>query len=111
MNEQIQMSMEELLSLPVINDLVTAGRAFGLGRTKAFELAKAGKFPCRVLQVDRKYRVPRSAIFEALGIDLDAAHPQPSKHSSSRRQTTPPGRSTQPGRGRAEVGLDPSPAA
>src|SRR5690242_19877499 len=108
MNE-IQMSMEELLSLPVSNDLVTAGRAFGLGRTKAFELAKAGKFPCRVLRVGKKYRVPRSAIFEALGIDPNAAHTQPLKHSSSRQRTTPPKRSTQPGRGHAEVGLDPSP--
>ena len=75
MNEQkqIQMSMEELLSLPVSNDLVTAGRAFGLGRTKAFELAKAGDSPCRVLQIGKKYRVPRTAIFEALGIDPAAA--------------------------------------
>jgi hypothetical protein len=86
MNEQIQMTMDELLSLPVSNDLVTAGRAFGLGRTKSFELAKAGKFPCRVLQVDKKYRVPRSAIFEALGIDPNAAQPQPSNRPSPRRR-------------------------
>lgn len=68
----LKMSVEELLALPVSVDLVTAGRAFGLGRTKAFELAQGGEFPCRVLRVGRKYRVPRSAIFEALGID---AHP------------------------------------
>ena len=49
MNEQIQMSMDELLSLPVSVDLTTAGRAFGLGRTKAFELARQGRFPVRVL--------------------------------------------------------------
>jgi hypothetical protein len=69
MNEQIQMSRDELLSLPVSTDLATAGRAFGLGRTKAFELAKAGEFPCPVLRVGMKYRVPRSAIFEALAFD------------------------------------------
>jgi hypothetical protein len=68
MNEQIQMSMDELLSLPVSVDLTTAGRAFGLGRTKAFELARQDRFPVRILRVGRKYRVPRSAIFEALGI-------------------------------------------
>jgi hypothetical protein len=84
MNEQIQMSMDELLSLPVSVDLATAGRAFGLGRTKAFELAKQDEFPCRVLRVGvgggMKYRVPRSAIFEALGIDPTTAagrEPQP----------------------------------
>jgi hypothetical protein len=74
MNEQIQMTMDELLRLPVSVDLTTAGRAFGLGRTRSFELAKANNFPCRVLRVGgepggMKYRVPRSAIFEALGID------------------------------------------
>jgi hypothetical protein len=64
-----KMTLDELLDLPVSVDLVTAGRAFGLGRTKAFELAKAGEFPCRVLSVGHKYRVPRTAIFEALGVD------------------------------------------
>ena len=80
MNEQIQMSMDELLSLPVSVDLTTAGRAFGLGRTKAFELARQDRFPVRVLHVGRKYRVPRSAIFEARGIGSAEAvgrEPQP----------------------------------
>lgn len=65
---QLEMTMDELLALPVSVDLVTAGRAFGLGRTKSFELAQQGEFPCRVLRVGIKYRVPRAAIFEALGI-------------------------------------------
>jgi hypothetical protein len=65
---ELEMSLDELAALPVSVDLTTAGRAFGLGRTKAFNLAKAGEFPCRVLRVGIKYRVPRSAIFEALGI-------------------------------------------
>lgn len=69
---QLEMSVEELLTLPVSVDLTTAGRAFGLGRTKAFELAKAGNFPCRVLRVGVKYRVPRSEILRALGIGADA---------------------------------------
>lgn len=77
---ELMMTVEELQALPVSVDLVTAGRAFGIGRTKAFELAKQGKFPCRVLRVDEKYRVPRSALFEALGIDPAVAasrDPQP----------------------------------
>jgi hypothetical protein len=80
MNEQIHMTEDELYALPVSVDLTTAARAFGLGRTKAFELAKAGQFPCRVLRVGLKYRVPRSAIFEALGVDPATAvsrEPQP----------------------------------
>jgi hypothetical protein len=71
---QLEMTIDELLALPVSVDLVTAGRAFGLGRTKAFELAGSGEFPCRVLRVGAKWRVPRSAIFEALGIDAPNPH-------------------------------------
>jgi hypothetical protein len=77
---ELMMTMEELQALPVSVDLVTAGRAFGIGRTKAFELAKQGKFPGRVLRVGEKYRVTRSCLFEALGIDPAAAlgpTPQP----------------------------------
>jgi len=68
----LEMSLDELLALPVSVDLVTARRAFGLGRTKAFELAQAGEFPCRVLRVGLKYRVPRTALFEALGVEMPA---------------------------------------
>ena len=63
-----QMSVAELEALPVAVDLETAGRAFGLGRTRAHELARAGEFPCRVLRIGAKYRVPRTALLEALGI-------------------------------------------
>ena len=66
---QHEMTPAELLSLPVSVDLVTAGRAFGLGRTIAFELARRDEFPCRVIRVGMRYRVPRSAILEALGVD------------------------------------------
>jgi hypothetical protein len=67
------MSLDELLSLPVSVDLTTAGRAFGIGRTKSFELARQGRFPVKVMSVGAKYRVTRSAIFEALGLDPAAA--------------------------------------
>jgi hypothetical protein len=69
------MTIEELRTLPVSVDLITAARAFGLGRTVAHELARAGKFPCRVLRVGSRYRVPRSALFEALGIEPIAVQP------------------------------------
>ncbi|MHB1431398.1 MAG: helix-turn-helix domain-containing protein [Streptosporangiaceae bacterium] len=71
-----EMSVDELLALPVSVDLTTAAKAFGIGRTKAYELAQAGEFPCRVIRVGLKYRVPRSALLEALGVDpgIVAAH-------------------------------------
>jgi hypothetical protein len=72
-----QMSTEELLALPVSVDLVTAGRAFGLGRTKSYELARLGEFPVRVIPVGAgKFRVPRSALLKALCIpDETNRHP------------------------------------
>lgn len=70
------MSVNELLALPVSVDLTTAAKAFGVGRTKAYELAQAGQFPCRVIRVGLKYRVPRSALLEALGVDPGAAPAQ-----------------------------------
>ena len=63
------MTPDELSALPVSVDLETAGRAFGMGRTKAHELARADDFPCRVLRVGLKYRVPRTEIFRALGVE------------------------------------------
>lgn len=50
----------ELLALPATVDLVTAARAFGIGRTKAHELARSGQFPCPVLRVGHTYRISRA---------------------------------------------------
>jgi hypothetical protein len=63
------MTIEELLALPVSVDLETAGRAFGLGRTKAHELARAEEFPCPVKVFGKRYRVLRADLLPALGID------------------------------------------
>ena len=70
-----QMSTEELLALPVAVDLDTAGRAFGLGRTKAHELARTGQFPCPVLRLGKRYRVTKAAILEALGVAAEMPLP------------------------------------
>ena len=67
------MTEAELLALPPAVDLATAGRAFGIGRTKAFELARAGEFPVKVLKVGQKYRVPRTALLLALDIKPTAS--------------------------------------
>ena len=64
---QPSMTLEQLLNLPVTVPLVTAAAAFGLRRTKAHDLARAGEFPCRVIKVGQRYKVPRSALLEALG--------------------------------------------
>ena len=63
------MTIDELLALPASVSLETAGRPFGLGRTSRSSGAQSGEFPCTVLRVGKRYRVTRSAIFEALGLD------------------------------------------
>jgi hypothetical protein len=63
------MTMAELRALPATVDLVTAGRALGLGRTAAYALARNGEFPCRLLHLGRIYRVPTADLLRALGLD------------------------------------------
>ncbi|MEU4574639.1 DNA-binding protein [Nonomuraea sp. NPDC023979] len=43
---------------PEVISLITAGRLLGMGRTKAYRLAKLGQFPCRVLRIGGRYAVP-----------------------------------------------------
>jgi hypothetical protein len=69
--ENMRMSMEELLALPVVVDLDTAGRAWGLGRTKSQELARAGEFPCTVFRLGRYYRVRKEELMRSLGFGMD----------------------------------------
>jgi excisionase family DNA binding protein len=59
---------EELLALPATVDLVTAARALGIGRTMAYQLARAGELPVPVLRLGARYRVPTAALLGALGV-------------------------------------------
>ncbi|MEU5838646.1 hypothetical protein ABZ820_33950 [Streptomyces diacarni] len=62
------MSREELLSLPAAVDLDTGNRALGLGRSKGYELAKRGQYPCKVLRLGNAYRVVTADLLELLGL-------------------------------------------
>ncbi len=64
------MTLADLLAMPVMVDIGTAARALGLGRSTAYELARRGEFPCRVLHVGSSYRVPTAELLRILGIDL-----------------------------------------
>lgn len=71
MRSQIQpLTRTELLALPAAVPLwPTAGRAVNLGRTKTFELARAGKFPVPVLRLGNAYRVRSADLLAYLGIE------------------------------------------
>jgi hypothetical protein len=59
-------------------DLMTAARALGLGRTKAYELAKHDQFPCRVIKIGDTYRIPTPGLLELLGVHPEQRPAPPS---------------------------------
>jgi hypothetical protein len=64
-----QMSQEEFLALPTTISIETAARAIGLGRTRAYGLARRGQFPCKVIRVGVSYRVVTVDLRWLLGIE------------------------------------------
>jgi hypothetical protein len=63
-----------LRTVPTVS-LMTAAAALGLGRTKAYTLARQDAFPCRVIRIGEVYRVPTPGLLELLGISADGAQP------------------------------------
>ncbi|QFG26968.1 helix-turn-helix domain-containing protein [Actinomadura sp. WMMB 499] len=63
------MSHDELLALPTTISVETAARAIGLGRTRAYELARRGEFPCKVVRIGTRYRVVTVDLRRLLGIE------------------------------------------
>jgi hypothetical protein len=49
--------------------LETAAGVLGIGRTKAYALAKAEEFPCHVIKVGHNYRVAVPGLLDLLGAD------------------------------------------
>ncbi|MDI3418716.1 helix-turn-helix domain-containing protein [Streptomyces luteolus] len=64
-----RLSFTEMFDLPVAVDLRTAARALGIGSTTAYRLIRRDEFPCPVLRVGRKYRIPTHELMRALGIE------------------------------------------
>jgi hypothetical protein len=74
------LSVAQIQQLPAVIDVVTAGRALGLGRTTSYQLARSGEFPCRIMRVGRKYLVPTADLLTLLGL-----HPSGRPDDSSRQ--------------------------
>jgi helix-turn-helix protein len=61
---------EELNALPVTFGLETAARAIGVGRDRAYAMAKTGQFPVRILPGrGGRYRVSKADLLAYLGAD------------------------------------------
>lgn len=62
------LTFDQLYALPTVVDLMTAARALGIGRTKAYQLAHADQFPCRIIRVGTNYHVPTADLLRLLGV-------------------------------------------
>lgn len=82
------LTRSELLALPAAIDVETAARAFGIGRTTAYALAKADDFPCKVLRAGKAYRVITEDMLRVLHITPEnsdgpgSSHPEPSDENA-----------------------------
>ena len=66
------MSTDELGALPPVLDVTTAGRLLGLGRSAAYELVLAGRWPTPVLRLGRRVRIPTAPLLALLGLSTDS---------------------------------------
>ena len=53
--------------LGLTTSVATAGAIIGVGRSRAYQLAKTNQFPVSVLRVGRRYLVPTTALLALLG--------------------------------------------
>jgi hypothetical protein len=67
------LTVADLLALPPTTDVETAGRAFGLGRSLAYRLARSGQFPCEVIRAGGAFRVVTADLLRVLHITAPAA--------------------------------------
>lgn len=59
-------TLDEIRAWPATVDLTTAAPALGISRSYAYELAKRGELPCRVLQIGSRVRVVTSSLIPLL---------------------------------------------
>jgi len=60
---------EKVRELGLVTSLETAGQILGIGRSKAYEMARHDEFPVPLMRVGRKYTVSVTAILKYLGVE------------------------------------------
>ena len=60
------MTHDELLALPPVLDVPTAGRVLGVGRSLAYELVRTGAWPTTVLRVGKLIKIPKAPLLRLL---------------------------------------------
>jgi hypothetical protein len=81
-------TISQLRSGPPTISLLTAAAAIGIGRTKAYELAKRDEFPVAVRRVGATYRLPVAELLRFLHanetVDRALPYPRESPHRHRR---------------------------
>lgn len=54
---------------PTVDLYPTAAQALGIGRSRAYEMARRGDFPVPVLRLGRSLKVTRASMLRFLGLD------------------------------------------
>ena len=68
-DSRLPMTHGELLDLETVTvDLETSNRAFGLGRSLGYKLARTGRYPCLVIKAGNTYRVVTADLRCKLGV-------------------------------------------
>jgi hypothetical protein len=63
------LTFPEIFALPLVVDMRTAARALGICLDTAYRMNRAGTFPCPVVRIGGRYRVPTAFLLDTLGID------------------------------------------
>lgn len=87
--ERNQLTRSELLALPATVDVATGGRAFGIGRTTAYSLARAGEFPCTVIRAGKAYRVVTADLLRVLHITPEISEAVAEATATASSDSTP----------------------
>ena len=59
-------TLEEIKAWPAAVSVTTAAQAFGISRSHAFDLARRGEFPAKVIRAGGRYLVVTASIISAL---------------------------------------------
>ena len=71
------MTHDELLALPPVLDVPTAGRVLGVGRSLAYELVRIGAWPTTVLRIGKLIKIPTAPLLRLLDLPRVAASTPP----------------------------------
>lgn len=61
-------TLDEIRDWPAAVSIEQAAKAFGISRSHAYELARTGHFPAKVLKVGASVKVVTASIIEALSV-------------------------------------------